>query len=424
MTSNNSLNASTPVRPDGRDPKRRRNGVTRIEFLVVAIVAIAIGALITPAIQEAREKSRHQQCRMNLKSIGLGLHNYADTYNEYLPPGMIANYAGENVSVQGPSADHVGSVGWSWRALLIPFVAPAPTSHLIDHALSIGEQTRGDVNQRNANQQEFATEMFNSICPSDNRPRFMPLDHSDGSPPFAINNNAGGMATTSYYGNGGSFEETVTHPAIMRGDGTPPIYNGGWTSKAMANGVFAVNSSVTLSDIGRDGTSNTIGVGEVSGRQDPFAKSRSGFYGSIGPNGTLTSDVALSAMRTGEWRLNSARVGATLGAERGFSSEHPGGANFLFMDGTVHFLSESMQLIAPTSLAVNDPRNNAGCDWAPVDLLALEKANGRCGDGVYGVGITKLVGFESVELSPTERSAIEHMESNYGSYQRIFSIND
>ncbi|MBI1347931.1 DUF1559 domain-containing protein [bacterium] len=110
---------------------RRSRGFTLIELLVViAIIAILI-ALLLPAVQQAREAARRTQCKNNLKQIGIGMHNYLDTYTVFPPGGtwpFPVNAAG---SVGGP---------FSPQARLLPYLEQANLSNLIDFSRPYGDQ--------------------------------------------------------------------------------------------------------------------------------------------------------------------------------------------------------------------------------------------------------------------------------------------
>jgi type II secretory pathway pseudopilin PulG len=88
----------------------RQSGFTAVEFVVVVgIVAVSV-ALILPALQRAREAARGDQCKHNLKQLGVALHSYHDTHERF-------PYS-TTWSTCGPSDPHVGH---TWNEFLFPY---------------------------------------------------------------------------------------------------------------------------------------------------------------------------------------------------------------------------------------------------------------------------------------------------------------
>src|SRR5215510_5525554 len=102
-----------------------RSAFTLVELLVVIAIIGTLVAMLLPAVQSAREAARRSQCSNNLKQIGLGMHNYADTWGK-LPSACMGG-------VTGATDDD----GWSWATAILPFVEQ---KNLFDKLNPQGEQ--------------------------------------------------------------------------------------------------------------------------------------------------------------------------------------------------------------------------------------------------------------------------------------------
>jgi len=135
--------------------RRCRQGFTLIELLVViAIIAVLI-ALLLPAVQSAREAARRAQCTNNLKQLGLAVHNYHSTYNA-LPAEtmwMGATYGGQGLN---------GSWGWnaSWPVCLLPNIEQGPLYNAYNQGWA-PDQVQNSTVAYNA--------LTGLLCPSDNQ---------------------------------------------------------------------------------------------------------------------------------------------------------------------------------------------------------------------------------------------------------------
>jgi prepilin-type N-terminal cleavage/methylation domain-containing protein len=99
---------------------KSRRGFTLVELLVVIAIIGILVALLLPAVQAAREAARRMSCGNNLKQLGLGLHNYHDTYKIF-PPALLNS--GRKDAPFGGTQQTLNTTGW---ALMLPFIEQAP----------------------------------------------------------------------------------------------------------------------------------------------------------------------------------------------------------------------------------------------------------------------------------------------------------
>ncbi len=282
--------------------RRLRIAFTLIELLVViAVIAILI-AMLVPAVQKVRESASRTTCQNNLKQIGLAIHNYHDAYR-HLPPGFTATAA--------PGGDV--APGWGWSFYILPY--------LEQDALYRSQNT----NQSVAASPLLAKVLATYMCPSDLQ-----------NQPFQVRAPGGGFLS-------GVVAAPCSYAAFVGGDETE-VTAGDENGKF--HGCFFRNSKVKMTEI-LDGTSHTLFVGERAcditqgtwAGAIPGARMR---LGSKNPanllNPNMDYDPDLFGLMHSNW-INAENNQSNDGGTDDPSSFHGAGANHVFGDGSVRYLT-------------------------------------------------------------------------------------
>jgi prepilin-type N-terminal cleavage/methylation domain-containing protein/prepilin-type processing-associated H-X9-DG protein len=318
----------------------RRTAFTLIELLVViAIIGILVGLLL-PAVQKVRDAAARAQCTNNLKQIGLALHGYHDVNNGF-PPG----YLDGNTDPNSTPDNDVGP-GWGWATFLLPYIEQQNVYNQIHFSQGIGSGSNAAVSQ-------LALKVYQ--CPADAY-----------SQNFTVWPTNIVVAHGSYVGCNGweeCFNGASGNP--QAGAGADSLA-GNYGSAGV--GLFWRNSRNRVASV-TDGLSNTIVVGERSGDHAPatwtgavpggrcpawMAVQPPSPYSTSGNNqpayDNADYDEALCLSHCNATHLPSADF--PIYDPDTFYSMHTGrGANFLFGDGSVHYLTSGINPTTYQALA-------------------------------------------------------------------------
>jgi prepilin-type N-terminal cleavage/methylation domain-containing protein len=299
-------------------------GFTLIELLVViAIIAVLI-ALLLPAVQQAREAARRTQCRNNMKQLALAMHNYHDVHNR-LPPGTIAT---TTASTNSSWCRGGGSFQFApWTALILPYIDQAPLYNMLNFDVPFVDAGTRLIDPNLSIIRDSGAERMPAFqCPSD---------------PELLQN----PSFNSYMGvQGGPPDAAVQQPQCQNSGCTPDN-----PRAHFVNGMVFSGSNINFSSA-LDGTSNVFMLGESRYTQREWAASSK--------LDSCTLPVNLAGA------LDQINLHPNRGAQfatRGFSSRHSGGCHFAMSDGSVHFVSENIDLFIYQQLAQRDDGLPAGC---------------------------------------------------------------
>ena len=294
--------------------KTLRRGFTLVELLVViAIIGILIGLLL-PAVQAAREAARRMQCTNNLKQLVLACHNYVDQNQDQLPLGMQI----------GCDTRSDLSDTFSWHARTLPFIEEAAMYATLDFTKQLG----------NGNFYEYRVKRISAHqCPSE---------------PEAIGEKSNSwwcIRRTCYVANVGNSNYANDDVVNWDGRGSYKAYNG----------PFTYNKCHKMASV-VDGTSNTMAFSEIQINKDEsnykgnygtvMYSNGAGFTTFLGPNSTYEVDYGRAAWDPNDFNppMYCHGYGTWRSATFPARSHHSGGVNTALCDGSVRFVSDTVDL--------------------------------------------------------------------------------
>jgi len=300
-------------------------GFTLVELLVVIAIIGVLVALLLPAVQAAREAARRAACTNNLKQIGLADLEYEEA-NGHLVVARLGPDSTTSMEMR-MLRTAVARSGASGFVLLLPFMEQKPLYDQLDvykndSIYPAQEMFPSSPWRTPARTKAIGTSVAAYICPSEGSELY--LENSNSSMPAAV----------------GSYAFVAGHRGVNGGALYTPV--NACMTKHHNTGPHLYRTQVKLKEV-TDGTSNTISVGET-------------IENSIGTiNGATSFNIwtntlrYLSCFRTTTVALNTPPWVETLNVNGdivngAFASRHPGGAQFVYLDGRVSFLQESIDL--------------------------------------------------------------------------------
>jgi prepilin-type N-terminal cleavage/methylation domain-containing protein/prepilin-type processing-associated H-X9-DG protein len=298
-----------------------RSAFTLIELLVVIAIIGVLIALLLPAVQAAREAARRSQCINNLKQLGLGMANYVDQQGSY-PMNGYWRYCGYGYL----------SNSFGFFVPILPFIEQKQMFDATNVSLCALAPDNWTM---------YGLGISTLWCPSDgsaSRAITKPISAQVVSAPSGNVN----VLWSSYAGSVGTWMLSPSPPDLPDYGYSNPNFQSDVDSMT---GLIYISSSNKIADI-RDGTSNTILMGERSLTILSQTDRPNWGYWFTGLRTQFTTMFPLNPQKKvpdiATANLGNVFGGAATVYKFAASSNHPGGANFVFCDGSVHFIKETI----------------------------------------------------------------------------------
>lgn len=318
-----------------------RPAFTLVELLVaIAIIGILIGLLL-PAVQQAREAARRMSCSNNLKQCSLALQNYHSCFKRF--PGV-----GDSISN-----------GWSVQAQLLPYAEATAIHDLINFEARLGRAaSTGGFNP--PNDVAAATVIPFFVCPSEDTEAKKPVTYTRGRNSYSWTH--AGLNYMVNVGTGsGSFVDfgSRTDGLFWRGSDTAfrDVLDGTSNTILFAESLMGIGNGQTTMPYGFHQKFIAVGSGRnvaamQAFRDDAFASNPiefvanhtrwNGTRGAAWINGFGSAGGAINGWYTPNHPLPDLSMRATLAS--GPRSNHTGGAMVSLVDGSVQFVTDSVNL--------------------------------------------------------------------------------
>jgi prepilin-type N-terminal cleavage/methylation domain-containing protein/prepilin-type processing-associated H-X9-DG protein len=343
----------------------KRGGFTLVELLVVIAIIGILVALLLPAVAAAREAARKMSCQNNLKQIGLAMRTYHNTYGRFPTNGcFLWTHQSKNAHTWYNSSR--GSV----FVKLLPFMEQEPIHNQLNFSAA-GPGALSMEQSKDATGKWSRSHIIPSfMCASANVDPYMTgtnpeTDPAMGCYAYSLGNQYGtswNTICTEYYGN--DF-------------GTGPAHHGNDNRGYNASGVFLRSDwAAKFRDV-TDGESQVILTGEIlPNKSDHYAAGvRLGGWFTYNGLWALTSaPINYPIVGVGDPGFSWTNANPPLNPHscthykawttvQGFKSQHKGGAQFVFCDGSVQFLTENIDYITYQRLGDRRDGQPLGEEW-------------------------------------------------------------